>query len=72
MTNGSIIPNHALATASSSSQPISISANFNVNLNASGGMTPSDLEALRGPILAVLEEAWSDVSSSIVKRGAVV
>jgi hypothetical protein len=71
-TNGTIIPNHALTTASSSSQPISVSANFNINLNASGAMTTNDLEALRGPILAILEEAWSDVSSSIVKRGAIV
>ena len=72
LSNGTIIPNQALTASSSSSQPISISANFNVNLNANGAMNPNDIESLRGPILAVLNEAWSEVSSGIVKRGAIV
>ena len=48
-----------------------VSANFNISINVTGAMTPENTEALRGPILRVIEEAWASATQGSVSRGVV-
>jgi hypothetical protein len=68
--NGSISTNRELRSFSSGSGS-SVSANFNISINVTGAMTPENTEALRGPILRVIEEAWASATQGSVSRGVV-
>jgi hypothetical protein len=72
-TNGSITSNsHLMAALNKPSQePASISANFTVAINVTGGLGTDNVEALRAPILAIVEQAWQEASSGTIKRGAI-
>lgn len=48
----------------------SVSANFNIAINVNGNMGAGDVEALRGPVLAIVEEAWASATQGTVSRGA--
>jgi hypothetical protein len=68
-TNGSITSNsHLMAALNKPSQePASISANFTVAINVTGGLGTDNVEALRAPILAIVEQAWQEASSGTIK-----
>lgn len=71
--NGVILPNRDLMAASSrSSVGGNVSANFNVSINVNGGMGVNDVEALRAPVISIIEEAWAAVTQGTVSRGAIV
>lgn len=69
--NGTISANRELMTARASSSGSSVSANFNIAINVNGGMAPGDVEALRAPVLAIIEQAWAQASTGTSSRGAV-
>lgn len=48
----------------------SVSANFNIAINVNGNMGAGDVEALRAPVLAIVEEAWASATQGTVSRGA--
>ncbi len=68
---GTISTNRELMTARASSSGSSVSANFNIAINVNGGMAPGDVEALRAPVLAIIEQAWAQASTGTSSRGAV-
>lgn len=71
--NGVILPNRDLMAASSrSATGGNVSANFNVSINVNGGMGINDVEALRAPVISIIEEAWAAVTQGTVSRGAIV
>ena len=49
----------------------SISASFNIAINVNGGMAAGDVEALRAPVLRIVEEAWASATQGTVSRGVV-
>lgn len=49
-----------------------VSANFNIAINVNGNMGAGDVEMLRRPVLAIIEEAWSSATQGTVSRGAPV
>lgn len=53
-----------------SSQGDKVSAEFNVTLNVSGGLTTDNVNQLRGPVLAIIQEAWDNVTTATVSRGS--
>lgn len=69
--NGTISANRELRSLSSGSSG-SISANFNIAVNVNGNMGAGDVESLRGPVLAIIQDAWNEVTSGTVTRGTVV
>jgi hypothetical protein len=71
--DGSIMSNNSLLGALNrpSQEPASISANFTVAINVTGGLGTDNVEALRAPILAIVEQAWQEASSGTIKRGAI-
>ena len=69
--NGSISANRELTALSSRGiGGSSVSANFNIAINVNGNMGAGDVEALRGPVLAIVEEAWASATQGTVSRGA--
>lgn len=69
---GTIMSNRELTALNSRGYAGStVSANFNISINVSGVMTPENTEALRGPILRVIEEAWASATQGSVSRGVV-
>lgn len=68
---GTISTNRELMTAKSSGASSSVSANFNIAINVNGGMAPGDVEALRAPVLAIIEQAWAQASTGTSSRGSV-
>lgn len=70
--SGSISTNRdlmAMRSGGGSSSPIS--ASFNIAINVNGNMGAGDVEALRGPVLRIVEEAWASATQGTVSRGAV-
>ena len=49
----------------------SISASFNIAINVNGAMGSGDVEALRGPVLRIVEEAWASATQGTISRGVV-
>lgn len=71
-TSGSISTNRDLTAMRSGSGANSpISASFNIAINVSGGMAAGDVEALRVPVLRIVEEAWASATQGTVSRGVV-
>jgi hypothetical protein len=69
---GTIMSNRELTALNSRGYAGStVSANFNISINVTGAMTPENTEALRGPILRVIEEAWASATQGSVSRGVV-
>jgi hypothetical protein len=46
-------------------------ATFNVSINVNGNMGAGDVESLRGPVLAIIQDAWNEVTYGTVTRGSV-
>lgn len=70
---GTISSNRELMTLGSRGYSgSSVSANFNIAINVNGNMAAGDVEALRAPVLAIVEEAWASATQGTVSRGAVV
>ena len=67
---GSISSNRDLMTARSSGAGSSVSANFNISINVNGNMGAGDVEALRVPVLRIVEEAWASATQGTVSRGS--
>lgn len=53
-----------------SQQENKVSAEFNITLNITGGLNEGNVNQLRGPVLAIIQEAWDDVTSATVSRGS--
>jgi len=71
--NGTITSNRELmALGSRGYSGSSVSANFNIAINVNGNMAAGDVEALRAPVLAIIEEAWASATQGTVSRGAIV
>jgi hypothetical protein len=68
--NGTISSNRELRSLSANSKS-SVSANFNVVINVNGNMGAGDVETLRAPVLAIIQDAWNEATSGTVTRGAV-
>ena len=72
-TNGNITNNATLNNLSSrASSPTSTSATFNITFNVNGNMGAGNVEELRGPVLAIIKQAWEEASTGIASRGSVV
>ena len=46
-------------------------AMFNITIQVNGNMGVGDVEALRGPVLRIVEEAWASATQGTISRGAV-
>ncbi|MGA1706913.1 MAG: hypothetical protein ACO39X_07720, partial [Candidatus Nanopelagicaceae bacterium] len=73
-TNGTITNNATLNNLLSSGRQASssVSATFNVSINVNGGMSPGDVENLRGPVLQIIEQAWQQASTGTTSRGSTI
>lgn len=70
--SGSISTNRDLmAMRAGGKSASSVSASFNIAINVNGAMGAGDVEALRGPVLRIVEEAWASATQGTVSRGAV-
>jgi hypothetical protein len=49
-----------------------ISANFNISINVNGGMSTDNIEELRAPIIAIINQAWEQATIGTASRGAIV
>jgi len=58
--------------ASRSSSGGDVSANFNITINVNGNMGAGNVEELRGPVLAVIKEAWEAARTGTASRGPVI
>ena len=71
--SGSISTNRELtAMRSGGGSASSVSANFNITFNVNGNMGAGNVEELRGPVLAIIKQAWEEASTGIASRGSVV
>ena len=69
---GSISTNRDLmAMRLGSGSASSVSANFNIAINVNGAMGSGEVEALRGPVLRIVEEAWASATQGTISRGVV-
>jgi hypothetical protein len=70
--SGTISANRELrALGSAGSRGGSVSANFNIAINVNGNMGAENVESLRGPVLAIIQDAWNEVTYGTVTRGAI-
>jgi hypothetical protein len=46
----------------------SVSANFNITFNVNGNMGAGNVEELRGPVMAIIKQAWEEASTGIAHR----
>jgi hypothetical protein len=70
--SGSVSTNRDLmAMRSGGGSASSVSASFNISINVNGNMGVGDVEALRGPVLRIVEEAWASATQGTISRGAV-
>lgn len=60
------------ADTKSNSRPTKVEASFNISFNVNGGLGVNDIEALRAPVLAIIEDAWDRVSSTSLSRGSTI
>lgn len=71
--SGSVSTNRDLtAMRSGGGSASSVSANFNITFNVNGNMGAGNVEELRGPVLAIIKQAWEEASTGIASRGSVV
>ena len=56
--------------ASKSSSGGGVSANFNITIQVNGNIGAGDVEALRAPVLRIVEEAWASATQGTVSRGS--
>lgn len=69
--SGSISANRDLMTMrSGGGSASSVSANFNITIQVNSNMGVGDVEALRGPVLRIVEEAWASATQGSVSRGS--
>jgi len=69
ITNNATLNNLLASAGQNSSQ--SANATFNIAINVNGNIGAGDVESLRGPVLAIIQDAWNEVTHSTVTRGAV-
>lgn len=70
--SGSISTNRDLMSMKSGNgSASSVSASFNIAINVNGNMGAGDVEALRVPVLRIVEEAWASATQGTVSRGVV-
>ena len=71
-TTGGNITNNATLTSLSSraSSQTSPTAMFNITIQVNGNMGVGDVEALRAPVLRIVEEAWASATQGTVSRGS--
>ena len=70
--SGSVSTNRDLmAMRSGGGSASSVSANFNITIQVNSNMGAGDVEALRGPVLRIVEEAWASATQGTISRGAV-
>ena len=67
---GSISANRELTAARSSSSGSGPTAMFNITIQVNGNMGAGDVEALRAPVLRIVEEAWASATQGTVSRGS--
>ena len=71
--SGSVSTNRELtAMRSGGGSASSVSANFNVTITVNGNMGAGNVEELRGPVMAIIKQAWEEASTGIATRGSVV
>ena len=68
---GSISSNRDLMNAKLSGSGSGATAMFNITIQVNGNMGVGDVEALRGPVLRIVEEAWASATQGTISRGAV-
>lgn len=68
-SSGTISSNRELRSFSPGSGS-SVSANFNISINVNSNMGAGDVESLRAPVLAIIQDAWNEVTYATVTRGA--
>ena len=67
---GSISSNRDLMSAQLSGSRSGASAMFNITIQVNGNMGVGDVEALRAPVLRIVEEAWASATQGTVSRGS--
>ena len=67
---GSISSNRDLMAMRSGGSASPVSANFNITIQVNGNMGAGDVEALRAPVLRIVEEAWASATQGTVSRGS--
>lgn len=67
---GSISSNRDLMAMRSGGSTSPVSANFNITIQVNGNMGAGDVEALRAPVLRIVEEAWASATQGTVSRGS--
>ena len=71
--SGSVSTNRDLmAMRSGGGSASSVSANFNITFNVNGNMGAGNVEELRGPVLAIIKQAWEAARTGEASRGPVV
>jgi len=70
--SGSVSTNRDLMAMRSSGSASSVSANFNITINVNGNMGAGNVEELRGPVMAIIKQAWEEASTGIATRGSIV
>jgi SLT domain-containing protein len=71
--DGSIVSKMGLmGSGNRSSSSSQVSANFNVTIQVNGGLNAGNVESLRGPVLAIIQDAWKEASTGITSRGAII
>jgi hypothetical protein len=68
---GSISANRELTATRSSSSGSGATAMFNITIQVNGNMGAGDVEALRAPVLRIVEEAWASATQGTVSRGSI-
>jgi hypothetical protein len=76
-TNGfstltNLVEQRLLSNGKGSSSSSQVSANFNVTIQVNGGLNAGNVESLRGPVLAIIQDAWKEASTGITSRGAII
>lgn len=68
--SGSISANRELTAMRSGSSGSGPTAMFNITIQVNGNMGAGDVEALRAPVLRIVEEAWASATQGTVSRGS--
>ena len=67
---GSISANRELTATRSGSSGSGPTAMFNITIQVNGNMGVGDVEALRAPVMRIVEEAWASATQGTVSRGS--
>lgn len=66
----SLVSNHLQTASGGRGGGGSVSASFDITVNVNGNGLGGDLQAsLEGPVLAIIQKAWDEVTSTTVSRG---